>query len=110
MTVTNRFNPAALKIRLMARLYFCSEMNGSSLSLSQASYRARISVAMALSGTRTVSGRPSLVLRGMYSMAPPMRFDFVIFSRSTTRQPIRHWKTKMSRWMANWGWRFRLVA
>ena len=62
------------------------------------------------SGTRTVSGRPSLVLRGMYSMAPPMRFDFVIFSRSPTRQPIKHWKTKISRWMANWGWRFRLVA
>ena len=28
MTVTNRFNPAALKIRLIARLYFCSEFVG----------------------------------------------------------------------------------
>ena len=87
---TGRDSPASRNIFLMATLYFCCDIIGKSSSKGRCLYFARISFAIEFNGTRTVTGRPSFVLRGIYLIPSLITLDFVNLYKSPTRQPIKH--------------------
>ena len=58
--------------------------------LSLSLYLSISKIALSFNGTRTIIGRSSFVLCGMYSIAPLMILSGLIFIKSDTRQPIRH--------------------
>ena len=110
--MTIRSIPHILNTSLMASLYFCALMNGSKgllLTLllygdkSTLRYFSRIAVARSFKGTSAVTGLLSLVFLGIYSIWPFTTLSGVIFSRSPTRQPIKHWNMNTSRWRSRCG-------
>lgn len=72
-------------------------------------YLSRISRASFSKGTRTTTGRPSLVFLGMYSTAPLMILRLVMAYRSLIRHPTRLWNTKTSLCFSNAGSKLKSV-
>ena len=94
--VTMRFIPTVRSTCLMASLYCCEGMNGSSFSSGKVLYLSRITLAVLLRGTTTVRPFSLMVFVGMYSNAPFTISHLVSRRRSLTRQPTLHWKMNTS--------------